>query len=77
MATNLLNVVKATKHEARYTPDGTMEEHCGICRYFYAGNHGKNCDRVEGHVVHRGWCKFFSKDPDAGHKGEHYVPGTP
>jgi hypothetical protein len=47
---------KAEKALACYTPHGTRDEHCGICRYFHAPG---TCDRVRGAVVAGGWCKFW------------------
>lgn len=49
---------KATKVSAKYTPDGTEREHCSICKHFLGDG---ACDRVKGHVVPGGWCRFFDK----------------
>jgi hypothetical protein len=51
----------ATKKEADYTPKGTQQEHCAICRHYQGGI----CDRVQGRVVAAGWCRFFSRRREA------------
>ena len=48
---------KATKAEARYTPKGTMAEHCAICAHYDAGE----CERVQGRVAAEGWCRYFHR----------------
>ena len=50
---------KESKVKARYTPKGTNQEHCGICRHFVAPD---MCRVVQGRVVSRGWCRHFSKE---------------
>ena len=52
-----------TKADARYTPQGTRAEHCGICRHFIQPG---RCEVIEGKVVAGGWCRFFSKVGRAG-----------
>lgn len=46
------------KSEARYTDNGTQQEHCGICQHFISPN---QCAIVIGKVVPGGWCKFFER----------------
>ena len=48
---------RATRLEARYTPEGGLER-CGYCRHFVSQG---SCNRIIGPVSPRGWCKFFSQ----------------
>jgi hypothetical protein len=47
---------KVSKAKARYTPHGTVREHCGICANYLPP---QDCKRVLGGVVRGGWCRFF------------------
>lgn len=67
---------RATRLEARYTPEGGIER-CGYCRHFVSQG---SCNRIIGPVSPRGWCKFFSQqithsvlDPG----GQSFVSGLP
>lgn len=51
---------KVSKSEAKYTPHGTPQEHCGKCIHFLSLD---ACEKVRGQVVSGGWCKFFHAKP--------------
>lgn len=70
---------RVTKAAARYTPDGTPQEHCGKCEHFQAP---ATCNKVQGPVVPGGWCRFFDAVTKGvtksafGHISGEYVRGT-
>jgi hypothetical protein len=61
------------KASARYVAQGSAAEHCSLCRFFLPRG---LCARVEGRVVPRGWCKFFSREMVQRHPGTSQVGGS-
>jgi hypothetical protein len=53
--------IKVEKDTAKYTPNGTRQEHCGICSHYAPDGWPGVCEKVQGAVVPQGWCKFFHK----------------
>jgi hypothetical protein len=52
-------MAKSTKAESRYTPRASNpNEQCADCKHFL-GILG--CQKVEGSISPRGWCKYFEK----------------
>lgn len=50
---------KATKADARYTPDArNTDEQCKYCEHFRPP---MACTRVEGHISRNGWCRFWTE----------------
>ena len=50
-----------SKEAARYTDDGSAEEHCAICDHWRStgpGDQGR-CRIVSGVILPAGWCRHF------------------
>lgn len=53
-----MSVAKDTKSAAKYTDHGTPSEHCGMCVFFIRP---VSCEKVQGRISPKGWCKHFRK----------------
>ena len=65
---------RTDKASARYVGQGSAAEHCSLCRFWFPTG---SCARVEGRIVPRGWCKFFSREMVQRHPGSSQAGSSP